>query len=227
MPLTGKGEKILRAMTKSYGAEKAEHVLYASKNAGTITGIDDDAIPAGLEQIADAMSECADAIEGLHRRVDAYCARAATDDHRVLGGVQLDAAPTDDHLRKAGARLARTGGDDWTEARARSWGAEGRTGTEAKRAGDLVAEGFAAERRKMGESGGAARTGKRLDAGDSDMKKGALFWLKKTKPLPSGKQVRLRVSLLWEEKGGKWLGRIVTPGLYSGGNEIVGPEDLE
>jgi hypothetical protein len=40
MPLTAKGEEIKSAMEKTYGKEKAERVLYASKNAGTISGID-------------------------------------------------------------------------------------------------------------------------------------------------------------------------------------------
>lgn len=41
MPLTNKGEEILASMKKTYGSEeKAKEVLYASKNAGTITGID-------------------------------------------------------------------------------------------------------------------------------------------------------------------------------------------
>jgi|SRR5579884_3290799 hypothetical protein len=41
MPLTEKGKKILRAMEKTYGSrKKAKQVLYASKNAGKITGID-------------------------------------------------------------------------------------------------------------------------------------------------------------------------------------------
>ena len=41
MPLTSKGKKIKKAMMKTYGSEKkAESVLYASKNAGKITGID-------------------------------------------------------------------------------------------------------------------------------------------------------------------------------------------
>lgn len=40
MPLTAKGEEILRAMEKQYGPEKGKRVLYASKNAGRITGID-------------------------------------------------------------------------------------------------------------------------------------------------------------------------------------------
>jgi hypothetical protein len=40
MPLTAKGEKIEAAMKKEYGAEKGEAVLYASRNAGKISGID-------------------------------------------------------------------------------------------------------------------------------------------------------------------------------------------
>lgn len=40
MPLTQKGEKIERAMVKKYGEKKGESVLYASRNAGTIKGID-------------------------------------------------------------------------------------------------------------------------------------------------------------------------------------------
>lgn len=39
-PLTAKGEKIKSALTKEYGAKKAEQVLYAGKNKGTFTGID-------------------------------------------------------------------------------------------------------------------------------------------------------------------------------------------
>ena len=41
MPLTPKGEKIEKALKEEYGPEKGEHVLYAGKNAGTFTGIDD------------------------------------------------------------------------------------------------------------------------------------------------------------------------------------------
>lgn len=40
MPLTAKGEKIEAAMEKQYGAKKGESVFYASRNAGTITGVD-------------------------------------------------------------------------------------------------------------------------------------------------------------------------------------------
>lgn len=41
MPLTAKGETILRNLEKEYPTEvKAKEVLYAGKNAGTFSGID-------------------------------------------------------------------------------------------------------------------------------------------------------------------------------------------
>jgi hypothetical protein len=40
MPLTPKGEKIEGAMEREYGAKKGESIFYASKNAGTIAGVD-------------------------------------------------------------------------------------------------------------------------------------------------------------------------------------------
>lgn len=40
MPLTKKGQKIQTAMTKEYGAKKGKEVFYASRNKGTITGVD-------------------------------------------------------------------------------------------------------------------------------------------------------------------------------------------
>ena len=40
MPLTGKGEKIMSAMKEKYGGDKGEEVFYASKNKGTISGVD-------------------------------------------------------------------------------------------------------------------------------------------------------------------------------------------
>lgn len=38
MPLTKKGEKIMKAMKKEYGAEKGKKVFYAAQNKGTIKG---------------------------------------------------------------------------------------------------------------------------------------------------------------------------------------------
>ena len=40
MPLTEKGEKIKKAMSEQYGKERGEEVFYASKNKGTISGVD-------------------------------------------------------------------------------------------------------------------------------------------------------------------------------------------
>jgi hypothetical protein len=41
MPLSSKGKKVLKAMKKTYGsAKKAKQVLYASKNAGTVKGVE-------------------------------------------------------------------------------------------------------------------------------------------------------------------------------------------
>jgi hypothetical protein len=40
MPLTAKGEKIMEAMIEQYGEEEGKKIFYASKNAGTITGVD-------------------------------------------------------------------------------------------------------------------------------------------------------------------------------------------
>ena len=40
MPLTKKGAKIKKAMTKEYGHERGEKVFYASKNAGKIKGVE-------------------------------------------------------------------------------------------------------------------------------------------------------------------------------------------
>lgn len=40
MPLTKKGQKIKSAMAKEYGSKKGEQVFYASRNKGTIKGVD-------------------------------------------------------------------------------------------------------------------------------------------------------------------------------------------
>ena len=40
MPLTKKGSKIKKAMAKQYGSKKGKKVFYASKNKGTIKGVD-------------------------------------------------------------------------------------------------------------------------------------------------------------------------------------------
>ena len=40
MPLTKKGKKILGSMKESYGSDKGKKVFYASKNKGSIKGVD-------------------------------------------------------------------------------------------------------------------------------------------------------------------------------------------
>jgi hypothetical protein len=79
VPLTEKGEKIKGAMEEKYGKEKGEQVFYASKNKGTISGVDrtDDNQHMGFTQgeapdvkklvsMCDALSTRMDAFE--HRR---------------------------------------------------------------------------------------------------------------------------------------------------------------
>lgn len=40
MVLTPKGDKIMGAMEEEYGPEKAKRVFYASRNKGTIKGVE-------------------------------------------------------------------------------------------------------------------------------------------------------------------------------------------
>lgn len=41
MPLTSKGEKIMKNMQEEYGPKKGKEVFYASANKGTIAGVHD------------------------------------------------------------------------------------------------------------------------------------------------------------------------------------------
>lgn len=40
MPLSKKGKKIMSSMKSEYGADRGESVFYASKNKGTIKGVE-------------------------------------------------------------------------------------------------------------------------------------------------------------------------------------------
>ena len=40
MPLNEKGKKIMKSMRKQYGKQRGEQVFYASKNKGTIKGVE-------------------------------------------------------------------------------------------------------------------------------------------------------------------------------------------
>jgi hypothetical protein len=93
MPLTEKGRSILRAMEETYGS-RAKEVLYRSKNAGKITGIDsfdphaacDD---ADVEAVMDSLRNDAklDAVLSGARILENRIDMAVADDHRVVGGV--------------------------------------------------------------------------------------------------------------------------------------------
>jgi hypothetical protein len=54
MPLTPKGTKIKNAMQEQYGKEKGESVFYASKNKGTISGVDSSIPGSGISTVAKA-----------------------------------------------------------------------------------------------------------------------------------------------------------------------------
>lgn len=63
MPLTAKGAEILHNMEKTYPNEKkAKEVFYASRNKGTITGVDS-ALHSKLDDIVTAC----DAFEKAHK----------------------------------------------------------------------------------------------------------------------------------------------------------------
>lgn len=47
MPMTKKGKKIMRAMKRQYGKKKGEQVFYASKNKGSIKGVEHSALRNG------------------------------------------------------------------------------------------------------------------------------------------------------------------------------------
>lgn len=75
MPLTSKGQEIKSAMEREYGKEKGTSVFYASRNKGTITGVDAARDAAGCPQHG-YMDAC--------RRSDA--AGMASHSHAMLRG---------------------------------------------------------------------------------------------------------------------------------------------
>ena len=56
MPLTSKGKKILKNMTKTYGAKKAKQVFYAMIEEKKITGAAGEALRVREAKIASACS---------------------------------------------------------------------------------------------------------------------------------------------------------------------------
>jgi hypothetical protein len=74
MPLTEKGGEIMGAMKKQYGEEKGKSVFYASKNKGTISGVDKrkDAEEQGQEQeqqlpVPEQLARAENELESLER----------------------------------------------------------------------------------------------------------------------------------------------------------------
>ncbi len=69
MPLTDKGNEIKQAMQKEYGDKKGEKVFYASKNKGTISGVDA-SLDAALAKMDDcqAMLNRKDAAREFHKK---------------------------------------------------------------------------------------------------------------------------------------------------------------
>lgn len=66
MPLTAKGQKILAAMEEKYGQSKGKEVFYASRNKGTISGVDSAKEDATLADAAilDSLVKACDAYDG-------------------------------------------------------------------------------------------------------------------------------------------------------------------
>lgn len=84
MPLTSKGNDILSNMEKEYGSEKGKEVFYASKNAGTVSGVD-----SAMDNRKDEMS-VAERLDTMSQQVNALGQAAA----RVAD--RMDAGPREE-----------------------------------------------------------------------------------------------------------------------------------
>lgn len=65
MPLTAKGREILAKMEERYGSDKGKEVFYASRNKGTITGVDDVPVSSNPASL-DAVVKACDDYDGKH-----------------------------------------------------------------------------------------------------------------------------------------------------------------
>lgn len=99
MPLSSKGEKIKGAMEEQYGKEKGEKVFYASKNKGTISGVD------SMSTMIDELAIRADA---LSHKFDTFMKRRA--DRRK----RLDSFEEARHPRNSGGVFT-AGGEEGKE----------------------------------------------------------------------------------------------------------------
>ena len=57
MPINKKGREIMAAMKKEYGDKEGENVFYASKNKGTITGVEGKDNKRKIAMVARAVSK--------------------------------------------------------------------------------------------------------------------------------------------------------------------------
>ena len=113
MPLTEKGSEILHAMEKEYGTEKGKQVFYASKNKGTISGVDSAA------RIDAIMEGC----ERLHKRLDAMVRHDGGDapgEGDLPYGKAEEAGYADPGYRDGEKRYPLKKDGEWSEERIRA-----------------------------------------------------------------------------------------------------------
>lgn len=112
MPLTAKGARILEKMIETYGEEEGTRVFYASKNSGTIEGVD--AMPRLMPKKRKVQSLTGRPwAEGLPLCVIADVATMPSQSVRMYDAVEIDDDAkleiTSDGYLKAMPRIARTG----------------------------------------------------------------------------------------------------------------------
>jgi hypothetical protein len=118
MPLTDKGEKIKGAMEEKYGAEKGEKVFYASKNKGTITGVDAMAYGHPVVEITKRVADIAERFDAFmaRRRIKKDENRRKMADARIAKSKRkLDAFEEAKHPRNAGGTFTTGEGEEGEE----------------------------------------------------------------------------------------------------------------
>jgi hypothetical protein len=108
MPLTEKGSEILSNMEKTYGSEeKAKSVFYASRNAGTISGVD-----SARPDTNDALSKCAAALDSVSKRIDSLLIRQRTGHEKSRHDGRNDAVNSELKELPKRARRRATAGEE-------------------------------------------------------------------------------------------------------------------
>jgi hypothetical protein len=103
MPLTDKGEKIKGAMEEQYGEKKGEKIFYASKNKGTISGVD------AMADYGHPVVEIAKRVDAMASRFDAFLVR------RSDARKKADAFEEARHPRNAGGVFTAGEGEEGKE----------------------------------------------------------------------------------------------------------------